>query len=90
MMGLPTPNARPACVARMTARIGEDPKSTPFVPVNPGKALGDLAGIAEVRQHKFFDLILTAARLARRDNEVLNMAAKLAFNIPSPHLRRNP
>src|ERR1700722_1350886 len=65
-----------ACEEHRGKQIGEDPESTPFVPVNPGKALGDLAGIAEIRQHKFFDLILTATRLARRDNEVLNMAAK--------------
>ena len=35
----------------------------------------DLAGIAEVSQHKQLDLILVASGLARRGNEILDVSA---------------
>ena len=34
----------------------ERPKPSPFVPVDPGEAIGDLVGIAKVSQHQFLDL----------------------------------
>jgi len=49
------------------------PAAFAFVPVYPGEAIGDLAGIPEVSDHQFLDLALVAAGLAGGDNEILNM-----------------
>ena len=59
------------------------------MPVNRGKALGDLGGIAKVSQHKLVDLGLVAPGLARRDNEILDVGVKFALNLPPAFSLRN-
>jgi len=45
------------------------------VPVNPGKAFANLAGVAKVGEHEFLDFLLVVAGIVCREDEIVDMRA---------------